>query len=566
MQKRNKNKTIAVIPARGGSKGIPRKNLRPLAGKPLIWYVINSALNSKVFDKIVITTDDDEIAYMVSFFGDIEIVKRPSELARDDVPLDPVVYHAVTEVERRNNEKYDLIFTIQPTSPLIKPETIKKAYDILSSDKYDSLISVQDATHLYWIQKDHDFKPLFEKRLNRQFLPKVYKETGAIIATKRKFLRRDSRFGPRIYLLELDEEESIDIDSEIDWFSAEQALKKCRIVFRVDGDFDIGLGHVYRALTLAHRLIGHDIIFLMDKSKKLGISKVKEYNYKVIAFSSSDEMMKLLDKIKPHIIINDILDTTIEYMYELKKRNFFIVNFEDLGPGADFADVVFNALYEFSNPPKNRYYGYQYVVLRDEFIYTPFKEISKDVKNILVTFGGVDQNNLTMRVLRAIEMLGLKDTKISIIVGLGYKWMDKLDKAMSELNTKGYNINFIRNPKIMAKHIRDSDIAITSNGRTIYEIASIGVPCISISQNERENMHLFARISGAILNLGMANNISVQDIANAIEKLMKDYNLRKNMNEKMKSFNLREGVYRVIKIIFEKYYEWKNRVSQFDLL
>lgn len=507
----------------------------------------------------MVSTDDEEIAYMASFFDGVKVIKRPTELAKDDVPLDPVVYHAVTTVEDEIKKKFDLIFTIQPTSPLLRPETIKRAYNILVSDEYDSLITVQDATHLYWIQSDNNtFKPLFNKRVNRQFLPKIYKETGAIIATKREFLKKTSRLGSRLYMLRLDNEESIDIDSEIDWFSAEQILKSKKIIFRVDGSHKIGLGHIYRALTLAHRLIGHKIYFLMDASKPLGVEKVAEYNYKIITFSTLDEMFNIIDQLQPDIIINDILDTTIEYMYELKKRNIFTVNFEDLGPGADLANIVFNALYEFSNPSENRYFGYQYVVLRDEFIYTPQKEISRDVKKILIIFGGVDQNNLTMKVLEALKLLELKSLEILVIVGLGYKWRDKLERYISELNVEGFKVRFLRNPRIISKYIKESDIAITSNGRTIYEIASIGTPCISISQNERESMHLFAKISGAVMNLGMASSVVVNDIANAIDKLIKDYHLRKTMNEKMKSFNLRDGVKRVIKIIFEKYDTWKG--------
>ncbi|MGQ4832785.1 MAG: cytidylyltransferase domain-containing protein [Candidatus Asgardarchaeia archaeon] len=559
MSDQKKFKAIAVIPARGGSKGIPRKNIRPLVGKPLIWYIVKSAIESKIFDEVVVTTDDDEIAYMVNFFNEVTVIQRPSELAKDNVTLDPVVFHAVTTIEKETGKRYDLIFTLQPTSPLIKPETIQKAYDILSSTNYDSLITVQDATHLYWLEKNGHYTPLFEKRLNRQFLPRILKETGGIIATKREFLKENSRLGSKVYLLELDSDEGIDIDSEIDWFSAEQVIKKRRIIFRVDGDYDIGLGHVYRTLTLAHRLIGHEILFLMESSRKLGISKVKEYNYKVATFDSPDDAYHILENFAPHIVINDILDTNLEYMYELKKRNFFVVNFEDLGPGADLADVVFNALYEFSHPPKNRYYGYKYVVLRDEFIYTPYAEIKKDVKNIIITFGGVDQNNLTLRTLNAIDELALKDVKVTIIVGLGYKWFDELEKKISEMTSKGFNIVFVRNPKIMAKYIRSSDIAITSNGRTIYEIASLAVPCISISQNEREHMHLFSKISGAVLNLGLAKHVSENDIKNAISRLIENYELRVRMSERMKSFDLKKGVDRVIRIIFDKYYEWVEK-------
>ncbi|MGH8630308.1 MAG: cytidylyltransferase domain-containing protein, partial [Burkholderiales bacterium] len=109
---------LAVIPARGGSKGIPRKNLRPLAGKPLIWYAIQACLAVRPRMRVVVSTDDEEIALFAERFG-AEVLQRSPALAGDEVTLDPVIVHVVQQSEERWRERYEVIVTVQPTSPLL---------------------------------------------------------------------------------------------------------------------------------------------------------------------------------------------------------------------------------------------------------------------------------------------------------------------------------------------------------------------------------------------------------------------------------------------------------------
>jgi spore coat polysaccharide biosynthesis predicted glycosyltransferase SpsG len=300
----------------------------------------------------------------------------------------------------------------------------------------------------------------------------------------------------------------------------------------------------------------------MNKTKKVGIEKVKEYKYPVITFKEEKELFERLEEITPGIVINDILDTSKEYILNLKDKGYFVVNFEDMGEGSEFADIVINALYENSYPPENHYYGYKYVCLRDEFYIFPKKGIKKEVKEILITFGGTDPNNLTFRTLKAIERLDLIDLFINVILGLGYKQKKGLYDYVSELKERGVKINVKESAKMMSKEIYNADIVFTSNGRTIYEVASIGTPCISISQNEREARHLFVHSSRCIKYLGMAYAVSEDDIASAIKGLIENYELRKEMNKKLLNFDLKKGVDRVLRLIFDEYYEWRGNDSK----
>jgi len=139
-------KIIAIIPARGGSKGVPRKNIKPLCGEALIYYSIKAGLESKYIDRVVVSTEDDEIASVAEKFG-AEVIERPDRLARDDTPSVPVFKHVLSYLDE--NEKYlpDIVVILQPTSPLRKAKDIDDCIEKLIQEKCDSVITVKKVDH-----------------------------------------------------------------------------------------------------------------------------------------------------------------------------------------------------------------------------------------------------------------------------------------------------------------------------------------------------------------------------------------------------------------------------------
>ncbi len=542
---------LAVVPARGGSKGIPRKNLRILAGKPLIWYIISAAKKAKRVDRVVVTTEDEEIALVARRFG-AEVVHRPPELAGDAVPLDPVVDHAVREVEA-SGFKADIVLTLQPTSPLLKPESIDRAVEILARGEAETVISVIDRTHLYWtVDEEGRYKPLYKERLNRQYLPPLYQETGGIIGSMRRVVTAKSRIGSKLTLIELSRDEAVDIDSDLDWWVVEKLLQRRRIAFRVDGYREIGLGHVYRALTLAHRILDHEIFFVMDSRFPLGIRLVRDRNYRVVEFSG--DPVRALEELKPDLVINDVLDTEAEYVRALKERGFFVVNFEDLGPGALEADVVINALYSDPLPKPHHYYGPDYVCLREEFYSAQPRTLRRKVTRVLVTFGGTDPGNLTAKALRALDKVR-GDFDVTCVLGLGFSHAEELEKLLATLKRK---VTVRRNIRSMSEEIRRADLAITSAGRTVYEMAALGTPTVVMAQNEREMRHLFANAEHGVANLGLGVQVSVEELIGKLQELVDDYEVRREMRERMLAVNLRSSVENVLRVIFETFEKWQT--------
>ena len=201
-------KVVSVIPARGGSKGIPLKNIVELGGKPLISYTIESSKQSNV-DETWVSTDSSEIASVVSEYG-VKVIERPEDISTDTSQSEEALLHAARDSE------FDVLVFIQPTSPLIKSEDINKGLEMM--DKYDSVFSV---TKEHWIPRwTMDVKPFeweIDNRPMRQDKPETYIENGAFYITKRKnLLESKLRYSGKIGVVEMPLSRSFQIDTKED--------------------------------------------------------------------------------------------------------------------------------------------------------------------------------------------------------------------------------------------------------------------------------------------------------------------------------------------------------------
>ena len=307
----NKTKILIIIPARGGSKGIPRKNLRALNGKPLISYSITNALTIDSADvDCYVSSNDSEILLIASKFG-AKTISRDESISGDNTTLDPVIYDAYIKIQELENKEYDLVITLQPTSPLLTTSSLENAISRLINNNLDTLISGVYDSHLSWIKSEDTYIPNYEKRVNRQELPQVYKETGGFVITKAKFVQKNSRFGKKIEVYPLAKKESIDIDDFDDWNLCEYYLKRKTILFVVSGNSKIGMGHVYNTLSIANEILDHRVIFLVDSNSQLAYDKIVESNYEVY-IQNHPLIVRDIELLRPDVVINDILDTKEE--------------------------------------------------------------------------------------------------------------------------------------------------------------------------------------------------------------------------------------------------------------
>lgn len=538
-------KGLIVIPARGGSKGIPRKNIRLMCGKPLISYSITNALNSSYDFDVVVSTDDKEIDRISLVYG-AKVIKRPKELGADSVTLDPVIYHAVTYMETNMKNGYDIIITMQPTSPLLKTSTLDSAIEYFINNNFDTVISGINRPHLSWTELEGKIVPLYKKRLNRQYLPPNLLETGAFLISKREFVKENSRFGPKVSIYEVPENESVDIDSPQDWWIAEKELSKKNILIRTDGYSEIGLGHIYRCLLLAYNLIDHNIRFVISNKSDIGLKKIQASYFPYDVIYDDFDIGELVARYKCDIIVNDILDTEQQYIEYCKKLGIRIVNFEDLGTGALCADAVINDLYEKQNDYKNHYWGSDYYCIRDEFLLSEPANFRKVVQEVLIIFGGTDPCNLTYRLFNIIKSMSNNNIHYTFILGMGYKSAEEL---ISEANKLNSNIDIVKDVKLMSEYMGKADIAISSQGRTMLELASMAVPTILLAQNGREQHHEFGYLKNGFINLGLGSEVEDQTIRETLLWLFNSPQIRKQMKDQMMKADLKKGIKRVVKII-----------------
>jgi CMP-N-acetylneuraminic acid synthetase len=224
-------KTIAIIPARGGSKGIPRKNIKELCGKPLIGHIIETALNVKEIDRVIVSTEDAEIAEVAEKFGAEVPFIRPEELAQDETPTLPVLQHTINYLEEKVNYNPDLIILLYATSPMLTHQKISEAIQLLEKNDYDSVISVVEDKGHYWIKESDKLERFYPKiPKNRQFTKSLFKENGAIYAAKRNIIMEEnSLVSGKVGYLIMQEKESLDIDETLDFEIVEFFMnKRCK--------------------------------------------------------------------------------------------------------------------------------------------------------------------------------------------------------------------------------------------------------------------------------------------------------------------------------------------------
>ena len=232
---------LAVVPARGGSKGLPGKNIRELLGIPLIAHSLRCASMVPQITRVVVSTDDEEIAAKARESGADVPFMRPSSLASDSTPMMPVLAHAVSAVEQLESSEYDLVLLLDPTSPCRLPEDIERAFRMLEADTEADGVIACSKPHFnpYWVGvakcADGSITPAFpgaEGVTRRQDVPDFFRINGALYLWRRPFVdTAESVMEGRQLLLEIDEERAFSIDTESDFRQLNAVLDAGLVTF-----------------------------------------------------------------------------------------------------------------------------------------------------------------------------------------------------------------------------------------------------------------------------------------------------------------------------------------------
>jgi CMP-N-acetylneuraminic acid synthetase/spore coat polysaccharide biosynthesis predicted glycosyltransferase SpsG len=474
---------LAVIPARGGSRGILRKNLRTVAGRPLLLHTLETIRRSGVARRLVVSTDDPQIAGVARLHG-YEVLDRPSYLAADDTPLREVIVDCVTFLDWTGD-----VLVAQPTSPLLKPETVARFVSDFYATDADWAIASTVESHLLW-----QGGRCLTERANRQQLAEmghaVRRESGAL-QVMMNAAARTWPINPTV--IDIPADEALDIDTHADLAAAQLALTKKTIEFRVVASDEKGSGHLYRCLALSDALSHHDVRWNGFSLEAWALDIVQRRG---IAVSDT--------RIPPDVVILDVLDQAERLVPTYKARGAKVVVLEPEGADVRGADLVFD---EFADP--------RYAVLRPEFLGLPPKPIPERGQRILVTFGGTDVAGLSGRVASMLSFA--TDAEVRVVIGPGTKRPDgpvfiKRVEVLDQPN--------------MAEQMRWADLVVCSQGRTVAEAVACGTPVVSIAANERESRH--ARIPGVVY-LGLHVQVGDQQIIDTVNRLLDRKSLRQEM-------------------------------------
>jgi N-acylneuraminate cytidylyltransferase len=302
---------LAVVPARGGSKGLPRKNIRRFAGYPLLAYSIAAALQSSTVDRVVVSTDDQEIAEIARAYGAEIPFLRPEHLAMDETPDLPVFEHALEWLRREEAYKPDIVVQLRPTSPVRPPDCVDRAVqELLSDDQANSVRGVvpsgQNPYKMWYMDDSGRLRSImsgeYDEPYNmpRQKLPATYWQTGHIDAIRvETILEQGSMTGEIVLPLVLDSRYTIDIDTDRDWKNAEQMIASLDLPYVIPGQARRPLPNKVRLVVLDFDgVLTDDRVWVDGEGREMvaanrgdgwGIARLQDDGVEVIVLSTETD-------------------------------------------------------------------------------------------------------------------------------------------------------------------------------------------------------------------------------------------------------------------------------------
>jgi spore coat polysaccharide biosynthesis predicted glycosyltransferase SpsG len=546
-------RVIAVVPARGGYDEVPYMNIKKLGPLPLLAYTLLESRKSRFIDRVIVSTDDDQVAEVARQHQAEVPFRRPAELSGTHIK--EVTRHAVEFLEKQG-ERVDLVVTLQATSPFRTAEQIDRALEKLQAENLDSVISLREEKALTWRVVSGTLVPLFERAGRREEMEPLYREDGAIWAARRAVFDSPERLGARVGYVLMDKASSFTVHDIYDFWVAERLVRLPRILFRVDGGARLGMGHVYRSLAIADELRNistADVLFLMSAEHPEGVQHVSRYGYpvRVLAGAEVPPALEAIREYSPNIIVNDLPFLPNGYLKELARLGASTINLvdslADVERPAEVASVIIGVMHEDRVEIEDYYGGPSFAILRESFAGRE-KTFAPVAGRIVVSFGGSDPQGLTLKVLRALDRLAA-DLEVKVILGPAFSRRPELEQLVEGLSRRPLVLDNVEN---MAETLAAADLVFCAGGMTVFEIAALGTPGVVLCQNAREQsrMESFAGY-GTVVHLGLGTEVAEEALLAAARELLADPERRRAMSEAGRKLVDARGAQRAAELVLK---------------
>ena len=501
-----------VIPAVKKHAVIPDQLIKRLAGVTLMERAIHTARGVLPGEDIVVLTDSQEISLLCERAG-VGFQYRP-ELRFTSLDIVANMGELLAELARH----YRHCIILRASCPLLTWVDVEDAWKRYLAAGAERLVTVREMRQRIWNVRHGNLHSLLDG-------PGGQEQDFVVESRALLILRLGAAAGavtgqsqPKTIPYFLNER-AIEIQNYQDWWICERLLLRRHLVFVVAGWPAIGMGHVYRALMLAHEISEHKTTFVCTRESELAVESIARRDYRIVRQGPESLAATVLAQ-RPDLVINDILDTDAAYMQALLDSGTRCVNFEDSGPGAALAHLVVNALYEDAADSERVRCGPEYFCLRDEFAGGRRNELRPAVRTVLVTFGGTDQRNCSRRVLDIIEPICRAwGIAIRLVAGPGYAHRESMTAHIRALGNP--LVEFAWATNVMSRMMEGADLAICSAGRTVYELAHMRVPGMVLATHEREARHGFARPRNGFAFVGLMDRVDDVRIRNVFLAMLK---------------------------------------------
>ena len=505
-----------VIPAIKKNAVIPDQLVKKLAGVTLVERAINTARGVLAGDDIMVLTDSQEIALICERAGVRQHWNKDLRFTGLDIVAEMRGLLAELAAE------YENCVILRASCPLLTWVDVEDAWRRFREAGADSLVTVKSMRQRIWNVHGEGLESLLDEDADHAGEKTLVVESRALIILRLALLNAAGEGAARRgkivpYFLN---DRAIEIQGYQDWWICEHLLQRRHVVFVVAGWPAIGMGHVFRALMLAHEITNHKISFVCTRESELAVESIARKDYKIVR-QGDEELAETVLRLRPDLVVNDILNTSSAYMARLTSAGARCVNFEDEGPGADWARLVINALYEDHQNTEKLRCGPDYFCLRDEFLGAERNPFREGVKTVLITFGGTDQNDCSRRVLNIIEPIcRAYGIAVRLVVGPGYAHREAMEAHLAQLDNPLVTYTWATN--VMSRMMEGADLAICSAGRTVYELAHMRIPSMVLAHHEREARHTFARPRNGFAFVGIMDRVSDAKIRNVFLAMLKN--------------------------------------------